>query len=313
MAHELEVVDGKAQMAFVGQTPWHGLGTKVEEDLAPLEFMKAAGLDWGVETQDMYLADGSVVEGKQALIRDRDNKVLDVISNDWNPVQNAEAFEFFDEFCKVGAMHMNTAGSLKDGRWVWALAKSTDAFELFGGDTVEGYLLFSNPHIYGRGIDIQFTATRVVCQNTINAALNSSSQNKVRFNHRRVFDADLARDMLGLASDKMERFKTMAQFLGTKQFKDDHLKQYFDAVFPGYGKGDKSSKNAIRAYEVIETQPGAKFAEGSWWQAFNAVTYLVDHEIGRSNEARLVSNWYGANKNLKNNALDKALEFAEAV
>lgn len=313
MAHELEIVNGEAQMAFVGQTPWHGLGTKVEEDLSPLEFMKAAGLDWGVETQDMFLADGTRVDGKQALIRDRDNKVLDVISNDWNPVQNAEAFEFFDEFCKVGAMHMNTAGSLKDGRWVWALAKSTDAFELFGGDSVEGYLLFSNPHIYGRGIDIQFTATRVVCQNTINAALNTSSQNKVRFNHRRVFDADLARDMLGLASDKMERFKTIAQFLGTKQFKDEMLKEYFDDVFPGYGKSDKSSKNSLRALEVMDSQPGAEFARGSWWQAFNAVTYLVDHEIGRSDEARLISNWYGANKNLKNNALEKALEYAEAV
>ena len=205
---------------------------------------------------------------------------------------------------------------MKDGQWVWALAKSTDAFELFGGDQVEAYLLFSNPHIYGRGIDIQFTPTRVVCNNTLNVALNSDSKNRVRMNHRRVFDADLAKDMLGLASDKMDKFKTMAQFLGTKSFKDDIVKEYFNDVFPGYSKKDekdrKPSKNAIRAFDILETQPGAEFAKGTWWQAFNATTYMVDHEIGRSEEARLTSNWYGANKQLKNRALEKAIEYAEA-
>ena len=122
--------------------------------------------------------------------------------------------------------------------------------------------------------------------------------------------------MLGLASDKMDKFKTMAQFLGTKSFKDDIVKEYFNDVFPGYSKKDekdrKPSKNAIRAFDILETQPGAEFAKGTWWQAFNATTYMVDHEIGRSEEARLTSNWYGANKQLKNRALEKAIEYAEA-
>jgi len=108
----------------------------------------------------------------------------------------------------------------------------------------------------------------------------------------------------------------MAQFLGTKSFKDDMVKEYFNDVFPGYSKKDekdrKPSKNAIRAFDILETQPGAEFAKGTWWQAFNATTYMVDHEIGRSEEARLTSNWYGANKQLKNRALEKAIEYAEA-
>jgi phage/plasmid-like protein (TIGR03299 family) len=252
------------------------------------------------------------------LIRETDAKPLTIITGDWNPVQNDEAFDFFDEFCQVGAMKMETAGSLKGGQWVWALAKMTDTFELFGGDNIEGYLLFSNPHIYGRGIGIQQTLTRVVCQNTINVALQGGSSSKVRFNHRRAFDADLAKEMLGLASDKMDSFKDMAMFLGTKSYKDEIVAEYFDEVFPGYSKKDledqerKSSKNALRAFEVLETQPGAEYAKGSWWQALNAVTYLVDHEIGKSQESRLTSNFYGANKNLKIRALDKVLEYAEA-
>ena len=247
------------------------------------------------------------------LIRETDAKPLTIITGDWNPVQNSEAFEFFNEFCEVGAMRMETAGSLKGGQWVWALAKMTDTFELFGGDSIEGYLLFSNPHIYGRGIDIQQTLTRVVCNNTINVALQGPSKNKVRFNHRRAFDADLAKELLGLAADKMESFKSMAQFLGTRSYKDEVVAEYFDEVFPGYSKkteDKKSSKNALRAFEVLETQPGAEYAKGTWWQALNAATYLVDHEIGKSQESRLISNFYGSNKQLKTRALEKALEYA---
>tara|TARA_R110000744_G_scaffold52464_5_gene112398 strand:+ start:2408 stop:3361 length:954 start_codon:yes stop_codon:yes gene_type:complete len=316
MSHELEVVNGEASMAYAGQVPWHGLGTQVEGDLTPTEFQKAAGLDWKVVECPVYaeLNGQRVQSGHNMLIRETDAKPLTIITGDWNPVQNDEAFEFFNEFCEVGAMKMETAGSLKGGQWVWALAKMTDTFELFGGDQINGYLLFSNPHIYGRAIDIQQTLTRVVCNNTINVALKGKSASKVRFNHRRVFNPDMAKELLGLASDKMQSFKEMAQFLGTKSYKDEIVAEYFNEVFPGYSKKDvanrQPSKSALRAFEVLETQPGADFAKGTWWQALNAATYLVDHEIGNSQESRLISNFYGANKNLKIRALDKALEYA---
>jgi hypothetical protein len=73
------------------------------------------------------------------------------------------------------------------------------------------------------------------------------------------------------------------------------------------------SKNAALALDIIDTQPGAEFAEGSWWQAFNTVTYKTDHLIGRSADNRLTSAWYGSNKNLKTKALETAVEFAEAA
>jgi len=319
MAHELEIVNGKAQMAYAGELPWHRLGTKVDENLTPAEFQQAAGLDWNVVPVPAYAEyKGEKIEsGHQMLIRDIDSKPLTMITGNWNPVQNDEAFGFFNEFCQTGAMKMETAGSLKGGQWVWALAKSTEAFTLFGGDEIESYLLFSNPHIYGRSIDIQFTPTRVVCNNTLNVALSEDSQNRVRMNHRTAFDADSAKEMLGLAAEKMNKFKTMAMFMGTKSYKDEIVKEYFDEVFPGYSKkeGEKreSSRNAVRAFEILETQPGAEFAKGSWWQAFNATTYMIDHEIGKSDESRLTSNWYGMNKTKKIKALEKAVEYASAA
>jgi len=119
------------------------------------------------------------------LFRSSDGKILSVVSGDWNPVQNHEAFEFFNDFVMAGDMKMHTAGSLREGKNVWALAKVNDDFEILGGDKVEPYLLFSNPHEYGKCIDVRFTAIRVVCNNTLTLALGSTSDLVVRLNHRR--------------------------------------------------------------------------------------------------------------------------------
>ena len=96
MAHELEIVNGNAQMAYVGDLPWHGLGTKVEHDLTPGDFQKVAGLDWTVEKQPLVTATGLPIKNKEALVRSSDNSVLDVVGTGWNPVQNSEALTFIN-------------------------------------------------------------------------------------------------------------------------------------------------------------------------------------------------------------------------
>lgn len=309
-------------MAYAGEVPWHGLGTKVPADLSPVQMLEKAGLDWTVEKNPGF-AD---INGKRmnigwsALTRSSDGSILGVVSNDWNPVQNSEAFQFFDEYCKAGDMEMHTAGSLKDGQIVWALAKVKDSFDLFKGDQVDSYLLFTNPHRFGQCIDVRFTPIRVVCNNTLTLSLNQRSDRVVKKNHRTVFDANEVKQTLGIATEKLAKYKEMAAFLGSRKYKEETIKQYFNRVFPviAYDKEKgpqrkELSKSATRALEVVDTQPGANFAEGSWWQAFNAVTYLTDHEIGRSQDTRLQSAWFGANKNLKIKALETAVEFAEAA
>ena len=226
---------------------------------------------------------------------------------------------------------MHTAGSLQNGKWVWCLAKMSDSFELFGGDKVDGYLLFSNPHIYGRGVEIRFTPTRVVCNNTLQLSLGAGTDNKVRLNHRTTFDADMVKETLGIASEKMAKYKEMAKFLGEKSYKKEIVAEYMKEVFPGYSKRAieqanevKSltdaqiaalglSRNAKGAIDLLETQPGANYAPGSWWNAYNAVTYMTDHVIGKTQESRLTSAWYGLNKSVKVKALEKAVEYAEAA
>jgi phage/plasmid-like protein (TIGR03299 family) len=318
MAHNIEMVNGKAQMAYVGQVPWHGLGTKVPADLTPDQMLEAAGLDWTVRMVPATIKiDGENHDsGKSGLVRSTDNKIIDVVSNDWHPVQNQEAFEFFNDFVAAGDMEMHTAGSLQDGKIVWGLARVKESFELFRGDKVDSYLLFSNFHKYGFSTDVRFTPIRVVCNNTLTLSLNSQVERMAKFSHRRAFNADEAKLMIGIAADKLSKYKDMAAHLGSKKAKDEDIVEYFKRVFPvtGEGKSKKDvSKNAQLAYDVLHQQPGAEFAEGSWWQPFNAVTFLTDHELGRSQDTRLTSSWYGVNKNVKTKALELALEYADAA
>ncbi len=315
MAHNVET------MAYAGEVPWHGLGKQVPADLSPEQMLKAAELDWTVQKVPAFinLEGEKKAIGWSALTRSTDNRILDVVSDDWNPIQNSEAFQFFDEYCQAGDMEMHTAGSLRNGQIVWALAKVKESFELFKGDQVDSFLLFTNPHRFGQCIDIRFTPIRVVCNNTLTLALDSNNDRMVKKNHRGVFNSDEIKEKLGIATDKLAKYKEMAEFLGSKRYTEVNLKKYFNTVFPSLSKKDpeldtdKLSRGAKLALEVMETQPGAEFARGSWWQAFNAVTFLTDHKLGRSADTRLQSAWFGPNKSLKIKALETAVDYANAA
>ena len=319
MAHMLEIVEGKAQMAYTGDLPWHGLGTKVSNDLTPEQMLKAAGLDWTVDPVELFaeVGDKRLATGHRALVRSTDQRVIDVITDDWNPVQNIEAFEFFNDFVAHGDMSMETAGSLKDGEIIWALAKVKESFDLFGGkDRVDAYLHFTNPHRYGQSIDVRFTPIRVVCNNTLTLSLNTKSKNMVKVSHRRQFDADQVKEALGVAKQKLAKYKEMAEFLSQKRYNNESVVDYFQRIFPVLTtKADSKkelSNSAERGLEIVKfnKQPGAEFGKGTYWELFNAVTYMTDHEIGRSVDSRLTSAWYGANKSLKPKALELAAEMA---
>src|SRR6056300_526944 len=266
MAHMVET------MAYAGEVPWHGLGVPVSNDLTPIQMMEKAGVDWRVQEVETFIEYNGKRQttGQKALVRETDGRIMTTVGENWNPVQNEDAFNFFAEYCLSGDMEMHTAGSLKDGQMVWALAKVKSDFELFGGDRVESYLLFSNPHQYGKAIDIRFTPIRVVCNNTLTLSLGSSSSASVKLNHRVEFNPEMVKEMLGVAHDKLETYKEMAEFLGSKRYTKETVTEYFNNVFPikkrtpGEAKKDMS-KNASRSLEILNTQPGARYAEGSFW------------------------------------------------
>lgn len=318
MAHLVET------MAYAGQVPWHGLGERVPADLSPRQMMRKAGVDWEVNKVPTYAAmDGVdlIPTGASALIRSTDNKVLSpMVGDNWNPVQNSEAFDFFTEYCAAGDMEMHTAGSLNDGKMVWALAKINESFDVLGEDRVDSYLLFSNPHQYGKSLNVRFTPIRVVCNNTLTLSLSEKSNNEVKLNHRAAFNPAMVKEQLGIAHEKFEVYKDASRFLASKRISKTDLITYMNNVFEfGKTKGrDVTTYNdlprtAKQAYDVLETQPGANFAEGSFWQAFNAVTYLTDHELGRNADTRMQSAWFGVNQQRKVRAMNLALEMAQVA
>jgi phage/plasmid-like protein (TIGR03299 family) len=311
-------------MAYAGQSPWGDIGTQVSNDLSPQQIMEKADLNWSVDKVQTY-ADyqgEKIPTGMEALVRSSDNKILTQVGKNWEPCQNETAFEFFNEYCLEGGMDMESAGSLKGGKMVWALAKIKESFDVVKGDQVDSYLLFSNPHEYGKSIDVRFTPIRVTCMNTLAMAIKGSAVNGMKVNHRKAFDPVMVKQTMGIAHEKFEQYKEVAQFLSKKRFTADSLIQYYNEVFPRTYKGkdevivkayDDLTTNGQKAFDVMESQPGASFAQGSWWQALNSVTYLTDHVMGREADSRMTSSWFGANANRKAVAVSKAIEFAEVA
>lgn len=347
MTHHLEIMNGKTKMAWSGETPWHGLGTKVPRDLTPIQMLEASGNDWLVEKIPAFIEVNQTVQtpvpytaeqlakfkkakkkvpalktvgetklvrvkiNAEALVRTSDGKVLDTVSADWNPVQNHQAMEFFNQFVEAGKMEMSTVGSLKGGQIVWGLAKVKESFELFKGDKVESHLLFTNFHKYGFSTDVRFTPVRVVCWNTLCLSLDSNVERMVKYSHRREFNPEAVKDMLGIAKEKLGKYEEMAAFLGSKKAKNEDIVEYFKRIMPGAdGKLKDLSKNAEITLDLLEKQPGTQFAPGSWWQAFNAVTFFFDHVVCKTADQRLKQAWYGSHKSLKTKALELALDYA---
>lgn len=352
MAHMVETM----AYAAVNGAPWHRLGVPVSADLTPAEILTAAHLDWTVAKQPVYnLWDGAyvTVDGKFNLARTTDGKVLDVVGSRYNPTQNAEAVEFFTEFVTAGDMRMDTCGSLEGGRRTWALASIEDGFTLAGGDRVNGYLLLSSPHREGESFQVKFTGVRVVCNNTITAALNGGGATW-RMSHAKRFDADMqqqAKTALGLAKTRLNEFHEKAEFLATTRVNGSQALIEYVAVLSGSevldaivdeasatdavsaggsvldailaGHSATAVTRAIREtylnragrmiLESILDSPGSDLpsAKGTWWGAVNGVTYAVDHTIGRSDDTRLTSAWFGPRSGLKTQAVELAVAYAQ--
>ena len=161
-------------MFYVRETPWHGLGTKVENAPTSKDAIIMAGLNWKVLQEPVYTENGERVEGFRANIRDFDRKVLGVVSERYRVIQNQEAFAFTDVLLGEGVQY-ETAGSLQEGKRVWMLAQMPEKY-IVAGDEMESYMVFSNTHNGTGAVRIAITPVRVVCNNTLNLALNTAKR-----------------------------------------------------------------------------------------------------------------------------------------
>lgn len=317
-----------------GGVPWHGMGHPVKDGMTPTEMLKAAKINWTVSKRPAGFKSektGKFIELKDefALVRDSDEQKLSMVGATWKPVQNEKAIEFFSKFTKAGHMIMETAGSLWNGRYVWALARIGKDFRIGKSDEMRGYLLLASPHVFGRSLLLQTTAIRVVCWNTFCMAVGADMKGKgeqvFRLPHSMEFDDSAkkkAEECLGLSNRQMDEFKEAATLLSKKRASDEKVEAFFCDVMEFDPKAAKKKKDGeVKEPRMIPLfrqalvhAPGQNIATamGTWWGAFNAVTNVIDHSVGRDRETALKAAWVGSHADLKRRAFTLALDGARA-
>lgn len=217
-------------MMYVREVPWHGLGTKVDEAPNSKEAIKLAGLDWNVNPTVIYDANGKEISGYKANMRDSDQSILGIVSDRYQIVQNSEAFEFTDSLLDEGVVY-ETAGSLRDGKQIWLLAKMPRTTIL--GDDVDPYLCFTNSFDGSGAVRVCATPIRVVCNNTLNLALETTKRS---WSTRHIGDLagklHQAKETLGLAQEYMKKLDEDADRLANTKLSDAEIESIVSFIFP---------------------------------------------------------------------------------
>lgn len=330
-------------MMYVGSegTPWHGLGKSVAEAQRAADAIVSAGLDWTVSTEGIVTSSGlPIVDGRRcrAIIRDDRREVLGITGSRYRPVQNREAFDFLDSLAAAGTMRFHTAGALGRGERIWILGQLKGDITIPKTDeVVKKFLLFTNNHdgvAAGRAL---WTPIRVVCQNTLNQALNQGKRDNepgviVRHTGDIASKIAEAQRILGLTIRLYDDFESQVRRAAKLRISDDQRKAYFRSLYAPKSKpvnqedGDTLSTQTRKVLDRLETLfhegkgNDAKGVRGSWWAAYNAVTDNADHfgtvhlhgrkkedeNAARSN--RLASIWFGDAAKVKEKAWDLVVD-----
>jgi phage/plasmid-like protein (TIGR03299 family) len=311
-------------MAYAGEKPWHGLGTRLVPD-QPLEvWAQQAGMDWRIEAADVHFIAGHPFPGslqkypeQKVLYRSDTKAPLSVVSRRFKVVQPAEVLEFYRDLTEIGGYEMETAGVLKDGRKLWALARTGQSVTLKGGDTINGYLLLATACDGTLATRAQFTSVRVVCNNTLAIALRDGT-GVVRVPHNSAFDAQAVKQQLGIAVTPWSSFSDHIMELANCRVTEKVVEAFMTRVFAYGHSGAESHGSAFNehaAQKVLALYVGQgrgsalSSAKGTAWGLLNSVTEYVDHHRrSRSSDHRRDAAWFGQGAVLKQRAWGEALQ-----
>ncbi|MGR2923019.1 DUF932 domain-containing protein [Acinetobacter sp. 1125_18A] len=339
MAHQLE------QMAYVGQTPWHGLGNQLSPN-QPLEvWAQQAGMEWQIESSNVsYMAQNergqSIImpyEEQRVLYRSDTHAPLSVVSQRYQEVQPIEILNFYKDLTEQSGFELETAGVLKGGKKFWALAKTGQTSTLKGKDVSNGYILLATACDGTLATTAQFTSIRVVCNNTLAIALKgqNTSAGVVKVPHSTKFDADKIKQQLGISVRAWDEHMYQMKQLSQRKVSQQEAAAYFDAVFNNTSLSQiEQDEGIIQFYRnvVNQTKPNKAEPNGRAMSKvmtmFNghgrgaelsstkdtaygllcAITEHCDHERrAMSQDHRLDSAWFGAGAALKQRGLEQAL------
>jgi len=336
MAHELLIEDGEAAMMYVGQVPWHGLGTRLEK--APktaAEAMKAAKLDWEVGLKRVYTWEGEhfyEIPDRKAVVRldhwgEPTCEPFGVVGSDYRALQNHEAFSFFDPIIETGQVSYHTAGALGRGERVWVLAKVETPMLIGGTDKVEKFLLLSNGHDGRTSVQVRFTPIRVVCQNTLSAALADGAGPMKSYHTGRLHkNMRSAQEMVKSILDNYKKLEEQFNRFVSTPMDSARAGLYVNAIFPDpkrkTGQSDRAYAFAVERNQWHRDEGHRLFTEGrgnqekeikgSLWAAYNGIAEMVDHHWGYESRAQRLSwLWFGDGERIKLRAFDEAAKLAK--
>jgi phage/plasmid-like protein (TIGR03299 family) len=319
------MIEGNA-MFSVRETPWHGLGKVIQDAPSIEEGIKLAGLDWQVELHPLFLSDARKVPNR-AMVRATYKSILGVVGPKYQPLQNTEAFGWFQPFIDAKSAHLTTAGSLNEGRRVWVMAEIGDPMTILKGDEIRRFVLLSNSHDGTQAVRVGFTPIRVVCANTLAMAQSDAQSQLLRMRHTKGLKAsmDQVREVMNLANSEFEATAEQYRRLAaSKVVSRDDLRKYVKRVMQLTAKtneqGEETEELTKKSAEVqaaimenFDSGRGTsevKKSKGTWWGAYNSVTEYLSYQRGKTADKRLDSLWFGDGFGYNEDALDVALEMA---
>ncbi|EJF69740.1 hypothetical protein A462_21529 [Pseudomonas sp. Ag1] len=321
MAHLIE------QMAYVGATPWHGLGSRLSPK-QPIEiWQRDAGMDWKIQDSPVHFKSDSIgalgsihtFPDQKVLYRSDTKAPLSVVSQRYQVVQPREVLEFYRDLTEVSGYELETAGVLKGGRKFWALARTGQGTTLKGNDQVNGYLLLATSCDGTLATTATPTTVRVVCNNTLTIALDGSAK-AIKVPHSTRFDPQAVKKQLGIAVSQWDNFMHRMRMLSERKVQWHEAMGFFMNVLcdanpntplPAVLPNERALRKVQCLYEGQGRGSTLESAQGTAWGLLNAVTEYVDHERrARSIEYRMDSAWFGQGAQLKQRALEAALQLA---
>lgn len=325
MAHEIDFSKGFAAMAYVGETPWHGLGQQLEAGASLEQWQRAAGMDFEIiEKPVLYQpspADPAIpFPERKVLVRSDNLAGLAVVSSAYKVVQPMEVLEFYRELTENAGFQLETAGVLRQGKKYWALANMGQE-AMIKDDPIKGYLLLGTACDGSMATTAMFTSIRVVCNNTLTFAMQEAESGQakkvVRVNHRTNFDDNRVKAQLGIASSSWNTFVQSVKAWADVKVTVDQAAEFFSKIATYQGnKGEPVVSN-----RTLDMLMGLYTGDGigmdreacvnTAWGLVNAVTEYVDHHRGRSNDVRIERAWFGDGLATKELAVSLANELVE--
>lgn len=318
--------------AFYGnrEPAWHRLGTVIDEDVVTsAEAIRLAGLDWTVEQHEIHvhIPNGddmpdttTPIPNKVANVRMDTGEALGIVTPHYKVIQNVDAFDFFDEIIGKGDAHYHTAGSLYNGRKIWALARLNRDI-LIGGDPderIDPYVTLCNGHDGNTALSVYTTPIRVVCQNTLQWSMKEAKNMwKGRHTPNVTDKVRDARDMLGFSNAYFDELQTLGDTLIAQPINRISFDKMLEMLVPlPTPKDDESTRGltiaqntreAIHAAWDVDNLANVKHTK---WGFVQAVAEYVDWSKNhRSDDKFIDKNLLGANQTttLKDRSVQVAL------